>query len=1061
MASARSIRGLCAHFELGGLAVLSMLCGLPVVAQEQPEIEALRAEFLNPPADARPWTWFHVMSGNMSRDGITKDLEAIANAGIGGIVLFHVTQGVSYGPVRFNSAEHQALIEHVAAECERLGLKFSFHNADGWSSSGGPWIAPEHSMKQLVWSERLVSGGELSLTMPQPAAREGFYRDIATIAYPALPGEIADGLIPPVVTSSDPALRIEHVTDGNFQTMSRLTVDPGSKGWVQFSFPEPVTISHVRILNIRERDVAFALEVSDDGATFRPVTALDKIRPQRPEWEVEAQVATAQAQHFRVTANHTVDFGEIALSQDLRIANLSAQSGMAHVAGDDLAGTLNVPESAAIDSAQVIDLTSMIDAQGKLRAALPQGQWTIMRFGYTSTGAHNVVASPEGMGLEVDKFDASAFGVHYDAFLAPLIARIRTVAPNALSGVMIDSYEVGGQNWTDGYENRFSAETGIDLIRWLPIFAGRYVGDGPQTSAMLARIRRFNAALVARNYYGGFAARMREQGLESLIEPYGNGPFDQLEVGAMATVPTGEFWAGRDDLTRLNAAVSVARTYNKPVAAAEAFTAIWDDNWNFSPSFAKHWGDRAWVAGVNQFMFHRFTHQANTQVEPGMTMNRWGSHFDRSQPWWDTGGRAWFTYMARSQHLLRQGYAVSDIALAVGSASPVECPEKSSLQTVLPAGVEFDCLDTPTLLDRSRFENGTVVLPHGTRYAMLWWPYQRPPEGDELSLFEAARAAGIPLAKTHLGDDPKKVLSNARFGPRVSSIGPLPAFTQRRRGETDIFFLFNDDPAPRSFDLCFSVGGKSGEVWNPVSGRSQQVTGMVSPDGCSRLSLELRPYQSQFIVFDPAFAFAQPQEGEVTALARLDDGWSIVFGLPSQSAPRIDGTRLFDWSVSENPEIRFFSGKATYRNTFTVSAADLVASDQFMLDLGQVETAGAVRINGIEVGTVWSDPYRLDIGAAVREGLNTIEIEVANLWVNRLIGDAALPDTSGYEPEQNLGYRIEDNLPKRSMVDWYVANQPAPPGPRRTWSTQNFQKANDPLVPSGLLGPVTIMRGRR
>ena len=170
-------------------------------------------EFMNPPASAKPRTWFHAMSGNMTREGLTKDLESIEKAGIGGILLFNVSQGIPNGPVKYNSDLHHEMIKHAALECERLGLSFGVHNCDGWSSSGGPWITPEKSMKMVVWSEIISKGGYIEVRLPEPTTREGFYRDIAVIAYPALESEIQDFRNPPVVTASDPDFNIQTATD--------------------------------------------------------------------------------------------------------------------------------------------------------------------------------------------------------------------------------------------------------------------------------------------------------------------------------------------------------------------------------------------------------------------------------------------------------------------------------------------------------------------------------------------------------------------------------------------------------------------------------------------------------------------------------------------------------------------------------------------------------------------------------------------------------------------------------------------------------------------------------
>ncbi len=1041
---------------LGGLLIAGAI-GHSVPAQA--DVQELRSEFVTPPDEARPWTWFHVMSGNMTREGITKDLEAMERVGIGGIVLFHVTQGISYGPVKFNSPEHLELIEHVAAECERLGLKFSFHNADGWSSTAGPWVSPEHSMKRVVWNETVVDGGMVSVQLGQPGKVDGFYRDIAVIAYPSLAGELADLDRNAVVSSSDINFDLDAVTDGEVFTQSLLTASQEKPGWVQFSYDQPVPIRSLTVGNIAERDIKIALQVSDDGTNFRTIRQFNKTRLLRVEWEVDATFAPVKARHFRVTFDNKALIGEIALSQLANVANASGHSGMGYVPGNQLPVQATPPVGDILQSDAIRDLSQFVGADGRLQTTLPAGQWTVMRFGYTSTGARNVNPSPEGNGLEVDKFYASAFGVHYDAFIAPIIRRARAVAPNALAGVMIDSYEVGGQNWTQDYDTQFEQLHGIDLKDWLPIYAGRFVSSATATTDMFAKIRKFNAQLINENYYGEFARLMEKEDLESLIQPYGLGPFDELKVASVASIPAGEFWVRRDDLSNLNGAVSAGRTYGKPIIAAEAFTAVWDDNWFFNPAFGKKWGDRAWVAGVNQFFFHRFAHQANTHVMPGMTMNRWGSHFDRTQPWWDKGGAAWFTYMARGQHMLRQGLAVSDVAMAIGSNSPVVCPQKSEASKHLPAGVEFDCVDTPTLLDRSRFEGGAMVLESGARYSMIWWPHDHAPSPVEAARLQEARQAGVPVAMADRGDLAGQVFMAAGLHPRISSNGDLPSFTHRKLGTSEIFFIFNDADERRNFDLCFRVDGKPGEEWHPVNGGSRQLTGTVDARGCTKTSLELAPYESRFLVFDKSFAALSEvatQVGESKTLANLDRGWSISFDQAYGNADDLADSDLFDWSKSDDPKMHHFSGKATYRTSFDLTADNIKGAPSVVLNLGQVETVASVRVNNQEIGTVWTAPYAIDISSALREGRNELEIEIANLWVNRLIGDAALPDTSGYIPEDNIGYRPEENLPRRNMVDWYSSNEPPPPGPRRTFATHYFQKAGDPLIPSGLIGPVTI-----
>lgn len=1037
---------LSAIVDLLLISILSAVIATPT-ANAKPAVEDLKAGFESPPAQARPITWYHVMSGNMSREGITKDLEAMAEAGIGGIVLFHVTQGIPHGTVRFNSPEHLDLIAHAAAECERLGLLFNFHNADGWSSSGGPWITPEQSMKRIVWSEKIVKGGMVQTQLELPTIREGLYEDIAVVAYPSLPSEKLDAALKPLITSSDPAFDAALATDGNRDTKTILAARKDVPGWVQFSYDSPVTIRSLLLENSPSRGFVASLEMSQDGLVWQAVKSFTTRRIGKFEWMVDDAFAPATARHFRVTTKADIEFGELTLSTIPRVRDVTLHTSMAQGVGTQLPQSLDTAAETLIDPTQIMDVSASLDDAGVLTARLPAGDWTILRFGYTSTGATNVIASPEGTGLEVDKFSPAAFKAHYDGFIGPVLDRAREVAPTATTGVMIDSYEVGGQNWTKGYEELFAKQFGRSIIPWLPVYTGRLVSSSSETRDMLAAIRAFNADLIRDNYYGVFAHMMREQGLESYVQPYGMGPYNDVDIGSTASVPTGEFWMGRP-VAQMNDAVSAGRLYGKPMIAAEAFTAFDAINWHFSPALAKKWGDRAWVNGINQFMFHRFAHQANTHVMPGMTMNRYGAHFDRTQPWWDKGGKAWFEYMARGHYLLRQGLPVVDIALYVGSDSPVGCPEKNSLSDRLPKGAEFDCLNEETLLERSQFVDGKLIVPTGQSYGMIWWPQSRTPSEAALARIEEARAAGVVVALAHEGDDAKDVFAQQALRARVASEGALPLFTQRRVGETDIFFILNLGEEDQQYDLTFAARGNAPELWNSVSGKAVPMASQLQADGTTAVTISLLAGESAFLVFDPDHRFTKPVPVNRSRAQDLAGPWSISFDPTYSHVGTIESDTLFDLRSSEDPEIKHFSGKATYRHTFNWTD-ELSDKERILLDLGQVEVVASVTLNGRDVGTVWTSPNQLDITAALQRGENALEIEVANLWVNRLIGDEALEDTSGFVKAERW--------PDNDMVKWYSDNKPMPAGPRRTFTTQDFFSADDPLVPSGLIGPVQLI----
>ena len=184
--------------------------------------------FTAPPREARPrvlWMW---MNGNVTADGITRDLEAMKRVGLGGALVFNIGEFIPKGPVAYGGPEWQALMLHAARECDRLGLDLAMHNSPGWSSSGGPWITPENAMRQLVWSEIFVtSTGEdspLKLDLPQPTTHFGHYRDIRVLAFPTLPGD-------DVGTAAMPA----ELSDRDLTT----TIDAGRDHPITLAFPLP------------------------------------------------------------------------------------------------------------------------------------------------------------------------------------------------------------------------------------------------------------------------------------------------------------------------------------------------------------------------------------------------------------------------------------------------------------------------------------------------------------------------------------------------------------------------------------------------------------------------------------------------------------------------------------------------------------------------------------------------------------------------------------------------------------------------------------------------------
>ena len=361
----------------------------------------LEKNFKDPPSSSKPRTWMHAMSGNMSKEGMTKDLESISEAGIGGVLLFNVTQGIPNGPVKYNSDLHHDIIKHAATECERLGLSFGVHNCDGWSSSGGPWITPEQSMKMVVWSEIMVEGGQnLEVELPQPTRREGFYRDIAVLAYPSMKSEMEDFSATPLITASDDDFDVSLVSDLRIDAQSTLRKTEGKEAWIQYDYRKPHTIRSLHMV-FEDRNGEASLQTSDDGKNFRTIKKdMYKVRTGKGEWGIADHFEPMTARYFRLVLNQTMSIREARLMSTFTLQNFLGRSSLARTEDARLEPIGSPEESMVIRKEDVIDLTGKMNSEGVLSTGLPEGNWTVMRFGYSSTGAFNHPASDAGRGLE-------------------------------------------------------------------------------------------------------------------------------------------------------------------------------------------------------------------------------------------------------------------------------------------------------------------------------------------------------------------------------------------------------------------------------------------------------------------------------------------------------------------------------------------------------------------------------------------------------------------------------------------------------------------------------------
>lgn len=1080
---------------------------------------SLEENFKTPPSESKPRTWFHAMSGNMSEVGLTKDLEAIADAGIGGIILFNVTHSIPKGDVIFNSPEHIRLIGHAAAECERLGLSFGIHNCDGWTSSGGPWVTPEHSMKQMVFTETVVEGGKVDISLEMPSRRGDYYKDIAVVAYPALPSEIVDAQEKPKIYASDSNFDTDLITDGKIDKRTTLEAKNGQTASITFEYQKPFTLRSL-YANFEKRIAdrgKVVLKISDNGVDFQSQGDLKLLRMGKKEHGIDMTFSALTARFFKIESEITLELSEVDLSATVRFDNALARTSLFKIENHRLPDLAEVQSDMIINKKDMIDLSGAMDEKGNLVAELPKGKWSIMRFGYTIMGAVNSPASEEGRGWEVDKMSRESFKTFYDGYVKNVIDVSKPVAPKALQYIEIDSYEVGGQNWTKDYEKMFIEQLGYDILDYLPLYAGRYIEDAETTERILWDVRNFNSKLMTDNYFDYFTELCHNDGLISYVEPYSfNASFNELDASKKVDIPMGEFWMHQRYQTET--AVSGARIYGKNIVSAESFSARPEVNWQGHPGTLKLTGDKAWTYGINEFMFHRFAHQANTKVEPGMTMSQWGSHIDRTQTWWDNAGKAWFKYLARGQYLLRQGIPVSNLLVYVGDGSPNSTLARQSIRPSLPNHTNFDCINTDALVNRIMPKNKKLVLPNGIEYRALHLTNVKEMRLVTLRKISELANAGIVIVgpkPSTLGGFNHADTDFEEFDRLIELIWSKPttytsgewdaifkennipidlviekgediSYIHRKTAHEDIYFFYNPDSIQRTYMATFNVTDKIPEFWNQMTGETKKLAAFEHSNKKTQVAVTLPPNGSGFIVFresatgtphvDPQNVSNSHQfyltdtndlvaeisengryriklsNGAIDTLdmtnlpdpVQIKNDWEVTFPAIKAKERTFNFPSLIDWTAHDNEGVKYYSGTAIYKSDFDLSGEYQDENHKLILDLGNVNVAARIILNGKDLGVLWISPYHMDVSTAVQEGKNTLQIEVTNQWTNRLIGDENYPDVSDYQ------------LSMEKMPKWYTNNEPANLGGRSTFTTYPFYEKGDNLLPAGLIGPVHI-----
>ena len=762
--------------------------------------DTLEKGFRNPPDSAKPRTWWHWTGGNVTKEGITKDLEWMKRVGIAGMQLADVSFGGGQTveeKIEFASPQWLDAVRHTASEAQRLDLEMAIFSSAGWSLTGGPWVKPEQAMKKLVWSETVVNGPQtFSGKLPQPPSNNGpirnmggggrrgqpdptYYGDSAVLAYqiPAAEANMAE--FSPIATTNTGALDAAALLDDDLNSAVTIPA-PQDDGpaWVQFEFDRPFTARAVTLAGRSGIPVGRVL-AGDDGKNFRTLVTLPGTQLYRQGRVRTFAFNQTTAKFYRIEMTgaplgpaETMSqapaqpareyvLREAILHSGARVHRWEEKAGFSFLFEYESVPTPEVPADTAIRSSDIIDLTSKMSPDGDLQWDIPSGKWTILRMGYSLTWAKNRPAVPAGLGYEVDKLSRKHVEAYYHGYFDKLAESLGPLFGKALQYVLMDSYEAGMQNWTDEMISEFRERRGYDPSPYLPVLTGRVVESAEVSDRFLWDFRRSLADMFADCHYGTMSKLLEQKGLGLYAEASGVSleiPEDTLLNKSKVTIPMGEFWV-RDLHPRLmyyqdvRGAASAAHGYGKNLVAAEAFTGGGYE----SPYTLKKVGDY-WISqGINRIVFHTSAHQP-LDTAPGNTMV--GTHINRNITWAEQA-EPFMTYMARNSYLLQQGLFVADLAYLLNEGAPATMPIwGSGLRPEPPEGYDYDYVNADVLLNRiSVGEDGRLILPDGMSYRVLVLPQTRRMRPELLEKIRELVAAGA----TVVGPKPLKSPSLAGY----------------------------------------------------------------------------------------------------------------------------------------------------------------------------------------------------------------------------------------------------------------------------------------------------------
>lgn len=791
-------------------------------AQAQTAFESL---WKNPTRDYQMKTWWWFGYENTTQEGITADVNALKEAGFGGVVYYDqdhrrkkMPRGVGTPDEGFSTAWWQHL-KWAAREAKRAGLTFELNISNGYVA-GGRWIDPAHAMQRVASAKTTITGGKkINIKLPEIKGIDNYVKDIAIFALPVNPKFIP--------TQGNQQVAMRHFSaeyqpkgDGRNGVMQK----PGDKGKFDgYGWKDYPNIG--------------TLQVSDDSVTWRDIITIEPMYGGHGGYfhRTNAFQATS-GKYWRVHYTGETRLRKWSVGPEAMLDRWEERAALHSDFAEDHR-TPSYRSDEVISPSQMVDITNQV-IDGKLEWDAPTGEWTILRLASVLTGAKSKHGRANLLGYECDKLSKEAANLQWNSYVQVILDSLGTDAE--VKGIAMDSHEGGSQNWTPKMLEEFKSRRGYDLRPYLPMLAGYVIESTEKTEQVLYDLRHTIADCMTDNYYGTFQQRATERGLSFTAQAIGNAlciDGDAIAVKKIVEKPQGEFWAyQKDGAYDIKDCSSACHLYGKPIASAEALT---DAAYHDDAIDLQRTSNIAFSFGAQEFVICAIPHIPWVQVPEHLGKNGlWympGREYgiNRSNPKWKSFFPIW-KQAARTMVMLRQGKAASDVLVYLGDDIPMKI-----LTYRLPEGLEHLDWDACTGdgLRLMTAQNGKC------RNAHLEQPidYKAVIIANKATISPASQAkldelqkAGVPILKD--GKSVKRPLTIVEGDEK--EIVHAHRVIQEKGKTKDLFYIANIIKTQTITKLRFNdkQNVKKAMVWNNYSGKKSNLK--VHEDGTFVLVLQ-------------------------------------------------------------------------------------------------------------------------------------------------------------------------------------------------------------------------------